>query len=445
MRTVHRSAPLVGLILTFATFGPGLKPGAHRALEPLNPGASVIAGMKAGARPEIASQDQSAADPSVRFRELIDEMGAKREILRPPSGLLKYDYVVPSGPYYQLFDWDAYFMGVALAYDKQARYLASSVRNFLEYAGPPTSGSNGYTPRIIAPEGFWSLPEMTKPFLAQMSLLASQSMRNYWWLRGDNYARLEKTLFFWENVRRTPDGLFVWFNGDESGVDNNPAVSWEPAEVSESVDLVCYLVREYRAMALIARALEKKEDEAKYWKKAEALAGLLNEKMWSEADAMYFNIDRRTGEMVKIKTWTNFVPLWADLAPADRAKATIARHLLNPTEFWGARGLRTLAATEPLYNPKSGYWRGPTWVISSYMMTHGLVKHGYQGRALEEATRVTRLLVDDIEASGGMNENYNPDTGAPAANTNFLSWNLLAEHWIDEIRAKRDPIAIPAK
>jgi hypothetical protein len=78
-------------------------------------------------------------------------------------------------------------------------------------------------------------------------------------------------------------------------------------------------------------------------------------------------------------------------------------------------------------------------------VTHGLVKYGYQDKALEEATRVTQLLVDDLEATGGMNENYNPDTGAPAANTNFLSWNLLACHWIDEIRARRDPIAILQK
>ncbi len=405
--------------------------------------AALLVAVVAGLASIALQAQQGSADPSARFRQIIEESGAKLQVIKPANGMLKYDYLVPSGPYYQLFDWDAYFMGVAFAYDKQARYLASSVRNFLEYAGAPTSGSNGYTPRIIAPEGFWSLPEMTKPFLAQMSLLASRSMRNYWWLRGDNYTRLAKTLFFWENARQTPDGLFVWFNGDESGVDNNPAVSWEPAQVTESVDLVCYLVREYRAMALIARALEKRDDEAKYWQKAEALARLLNVKMWSEADAMYFNIDRRTGEMVKINTWTGFVPLWAALAPADRAKAMIARHLLNPKEFWGSHGVRTLAATEPLYNPKSGYWRGPTWVISSYMITHGLVKYGYQGRALEEATRVTRMLVDDLEASGGMNENYNPDTGEPAANTNFLSWNLLAEHWIDEIRTKRDPIAIP--
>ncbi len=408
--------------------------GFHLMLDAHTPQRQTAAPRPAGAQP---------GDPTVRYRELLEELGAKRQVIKPPSGMLKFDYLVPSGPYYQLFDWDAYFMGVALSYDRQARYLASSVRNFLEYATPPTGGRNGYTPRIIAPEGFWSLPEMCKPFLAQMSYLASESMQNYWWVRG-YYDTLGRTLYFWENSRRTPDGLFVWFNGDESGVDNNPAVSWEPSEISESVDLVCYLVREYRAMSLIARALDKKDDEAKYRRKADDLARLLNEKMWSEPDETYFNIDRRTGQMVKIRTWTNFVPIWAGLAPADRAKRMIDRYILNPAEFWGKFGLRTLAAGEPAYNPKSGYWRGPTWVISSYMMSHGLARYGYRDRAIEEALRVIHLLVQDIERTGGMNENYDPDTGAPAANTNFLSWNLLAAHWVEELKEGRNPISLDA-
>ena len=55
---------------------------------------------------------------------------------------------------------------------------------------------------------------------------------------------------------------------------------------------------------------------------------------------------------------------------------------------------------------------------------------------------MTALLVRDLEATGGMNENYDPDTGAPAAGTNFLSWNLLALHWVDELESGRDPIAL---
>lgn len=393
--------------------------------------------------PRPAPSPAVAGDATPRLRELLAALDATGQVVKPPSGLLKYDYLVPSGPFHQLFDWDAYFMGVALTYERKGRYLASTVRNFLEYTGDPTSGVNGYVPRIIAPEGFWSLPEMCKPFLAQMTYLASESMHNYWWVR-PLYDKLARTLYFWENSRRTPDGLFVWFNGDESGVDNTPAVSWEPSEVTEGVDLACYLVREYRAMALIAHALEKTRDEAAYAKKADDLATLINEKMWSGDDAMYFNIDRRTQAMVKVKAWVSFVPLWAGIAPPDRARATIERHLLNDKEFWGPFGLRTLTPDEPKYTPTNGYWKGPTWVVSSYMMSHALARYGYRDKAVAEAVRVVGLLVRDLEETGGMNESYDPDSGAPAAGTNFLSWNLLALHWVDELRTGVDPIRLDA-
>jgi neutral trehalase len=54
--------------------------------------------------------------------------------VRPPQGLLKYEYLVPGGKYTQLFDWDMYFTGVALSYDRQGMSLAHSVQDFLLFA-----------------------------------------------------------------------------------------------------------------------------------------------------------------------------------------------------------------------------------------------------------------------------------------------------------------------
>jgi hypothetical protein len=42
-----------------------------------------------------------------------------------------------------------------------------------------------------------------------------------------------------------------------------------------------------------------------------------------------------------------------------------------------------------------------------------------------------------------MNDNYDPETGAPAANGHFVSWNLLAEHMEAEASSGEDPTAIP--
>jgi neutral trehalase len=387
------------------------------------------------------------AQTESEISRLLVQIHAKENVVKPPKGILKHEYLVPAGPYFQLFDWDMYFMGVALSYDHVGKPLASSIEDFLElvdeYANWP-----GYTPREIAPDALWALPEMCKPFLAQAAVRASRTMDDYGWLsrpngesKKTNYAKLAETLSFWENARRAPDGFFLWYNGVESGVDNNPAVSDVPTQVTEGVDLQGYLYREYRAMALLAAKLGMSHDAGKYKEKADDLEALVRTKMWSEADGMFLNIDARTGKFVRVKTWTNFVPLWAGIATRSQADRMIKSHVLNPREFWCDYGLRTLAPDEPLYDPKAGYWRGPVWVISNYLVMHGLMNYGYQAEARELAARTVNLLVRDIKLSGGMNENYDPDSGQPAAGGHFLSWNLLAEHMVEEAGSGADPTA----
>lgn len=327
--------------------------------------------------------------------------------------------------------------------------VASSVESFLEYVDE-YANRLGYTPCEIGPEGFWALPEMCKPFLAQAALRASLTMGDFTWLqrengasRETNYVKLTHTLRFWEEARRSPDGLFRWYNGVESGIDNGPAVSDNPADVTEGVDLQCYIYREYLALAAIAGRLGRSADAASYKQRAADLRELVQRRMWSEADGMFFNIDARTGKAVRVKAWTDFVPLWAAIATQDQAKRTITAHLLNPAEFCAPHGIRTLAAGEPLYDAAHGYWRGPVWVISNYLAMHGLMNYGYSKEARAIAAETVSLLVADYAATGGMNECYSPETGKPRANGHFLSWDLLAEHMVEEAGKGSDPTAIP--
>ena len=386
-----------------------------------------------------APQDQNASE----LAKQITEFHLKQDIVKPPSGILRHEYLVPAGPYFQLFDWDMYFMGVALSYDDVGKPVANSVKDFLEFVDSKAD-QQGYTPREIAPDGFWALPEMCKPFLAQAALRASLTMGDYEWLR-PYYTKLTDTLAYWENARRSPDGLFRWFNGVESGVDNNPAVSDEPAVITEGVDLQCYIYREYEALAVLADKLGHSEDAAKYRQKAADLKLRVQQKMWSPQDGMFLNIDSRTGKFVHIKTWTNLVPLWVEIATPQQAQQMIKDHLLNPKEFWAAHGVRSLAADEPLYNPQSGYWRGPVWVISNYLLMHGLMNYGYEQQARELAKKTVALVADDLKTTGGMNENYNPETGAPTGAGQFVSWDLLSEHMLQEAAKGTDPTAIGTK
>jgi hypothetical protein len=374
---------------------------------------------------------------SVELAHLFKEKGLKQEIVKPPSGLLKFEYLAPAGKYSQLFDWDMYFMGVALSYDGLGMPLANSVKNFLAFVDM-NDNSRGYTPREISPEALRALPQMCKPFLAQAALRATRTMENIDWLNG-YYGPLASPLLFWESARRANDGLFHWFNGWESGVDNNPAVSSDPAEVTEGVDLQCYIYREYVALAVLSAKLGFTTRGAEFARQADDLKRLIQQKMWSAPDGMFLNIDARTGEFVRVKTWTNFIPLWAGVATPAQAERMIRQHLLNPREFWAPSGIRTLACDEPRYDPKSGYWRGPVWVISNYLLMHGLMNYGFEKEARELAAKTVSVLLRDLRVSGSMKENYHPETGLPATGERLVGWNLLAEHMQEEAEKGTDP------
>lgn len=420
---------------------------------PLSVGAGVVA----------------ADDDATQLSSFIAEHRLKQDIVKPPKGVLLHEYIVPDGPYFQLFDWDMYFMSAALSYDKVSTPIEGSIEDFLAFVDEFANWT-GYTPREIAPDALWALPEMCKPFLAQAAVRASLTSGDVSWLRGADappssdpnyrqlqfferpnapprvtyYQKLKDTVGFWEHNRRAEDGLFVWYNGVESGTDNSPAVSDAPSATTEGVDLQSYLYREYLALAYLARRLNEPRDAEQFDSKAAALKALVQQRMWSDADGSFWNIDSRTHAFVKVNAWTNFVPLWAGVASPAQAARMIPT-LLNPAEFWSPNGVRTLAKTEALYDAGRGYWRGPVWILSNYLMMHGLMNAAHKTEALELADRTQHLLVADFEKTGGMNENYNPETGAPDANGHFVSWNLLAEHMKAEAASGADPTAIPIR
>src|SRR5947207_13044587 len=59
----------------------------------------------------------AAARDASKLSRLFVQYKVKEGIVKPAKGLLKQTYLVPSGHYFPLFDWDTYFIGVALSDD----------------------------------------------------------------------------------------------------------------------------------------------------------------------------------------------------------------------------------------------------------------------------------------------------------------------------------------
>ncbi len=376
-----------------------------------------------------------------QLQQAMTKAGYWQQVVRKPNGQLHHEYLIPGADYFQLFDWDTYFMGVALSYAHRGKSLAGSVEDFLHFTNYHWS-YRGYTPREVDGQSFWALPEMCKPFLAQMALRASLTMHHVAWLK-PYYQRLADTLWYWRNARSVPDGLFTWYDGVESGVDNSPAVSSAPADRTEGVDLACYIYREDLAMADLASLLHKPGDVHRYQQRAMRLKHLIQTRLWDARDGTFYNRDSRTGKFIRVPEWTNLVPLWAHVATPQQAHILITSYVLNPQQFWTPFGIRSLAPHTPWYHPIHGYWQGPIWVVSDYMVMHGLLNYGYTAAAKRLATNTVTTLLADIKNTGGLHETYNPNTGKGQNQGFFKSWDLLGAYMIHEAYTGQDAAGIP--
>jgi putative isomerase len=132
---------------------------------------------------------------------------------------------------------------------------------------------------------------------------------------------------------------------------------------------------------------------------------------------------------LRVQTFTGFLPMWCGIATQEQAKQLVETNYLADDRLRCGSGVRTLSNRESMYsldfssNPSN--WLGPVWIISNYFAWGALRRYGYQREAGELAAKTLKLLSDDIERNGSMNEYYHPDTGAALSHKGFMDWNLL--------------------
>ncbi len=368
------------------------------------------------------------------------KMGVKRH----SQGELPYDYLVPSGVYEEQWDWDAFFMGMALASEipSEGIYLKNWALNFLH-----NSRSNGFTPGCVTPKGRDERLNQMKPFLAQGAYFSSKFLNDFDWLVS-YVTKLETIVMYRENnLWNKKYDLGVWFNSMESGADNNVAALDFPNKTVIASDLNAYIYREYIALSLIYQKLGRKKEQERFSKRATEIKQHINDLLWDEKDETYYNLDSRDGSLIRRISFNCVHPLWARIASKQRAETFIKKYMLNPKKLWSSFGIRTLAKDDPGYNnvnmikPHSN-WQGPIWPIANYFYLHALLNYDFQKEAITVAERIADICINDIKKTGGMHENYDAQTGKPLAAPNFISWNLLVGNMLQEATTKTNPFAL---
>jgi alpha,alpha-trehalase len=364
------------------------------------------------------------------------------QTVHPAEGYIRDDYIIPAGYYPQLWDWDGSFIGAHWANQNaaDAKYLKGWALTFMSSAD-----DSGYVAGCITPKGPRPLfgKFAMKPFLAQGALLAAERLNDYSWIAPywsklkaiDGYRKRTQFDSKW--------GLYFWDNAMQSGADNNAALSNDPKDAGAilAVDASVFVMREDLAMAALADRLGHADEAATYRNQADGLRKALLDHLWSSEDAMFWNRRRDTGAWIKRMSYSNFVPLIADVLPRDDARRVIEHHPINPAEMRSEYGFRSLAKDDPDYNNRAiidpySNWRGPIWINANYLDWIALRHYGFSSEARWTALTISQMLHRDTAKWGSMHEDYNAETGEGLAPTpeqspgghfaGFVGWNMLA-------------------
>ncbi len=333
-------------------------------------------------------------------------------------------------PYTEFYDWDLYFENLYNGYYGVYPYCYTNMKEFLS-----RQQADGYINRSLHKQRD---RQHFKPFLAQLTVLgALQSNNDYAWLNtspttatvpanGTYYNRLKKYIDKWFSYDGDGNGLPTWNSCDAAGNDNQWSRGGQlGAFIDEGVDLASYLVREMRAMAIIADHLGQKDDSKAYTAHADQVCKLINNVFWDEKDGIYYDRNEKTKEMIRVKSVTCFMPLFCGAATPERAKRTINERLLNEKEFWLAYPVASYAKTEPDYYQGSHNecnWRGSTWAPTNYMIFQGLIRYGYKDVAKELAARLFNMA---LVKNTGLCEYYNAEDGSGLGHTQFWGFTSL--------------------
>ena len=338
--------------------------------------------------------------------------------------------------YGQFYDWDLYFENIYMSYYGIPEYNFANLNAFLKMQQP-----DGFIKRSFGKKNYGA-NHMFKPFIAQIALLGSRSVGNFEWAK-QHYPQIKSYLKKWFSYDTDGNGLVYWSGGaDHSGMDNQTT---RCLGKSEGVDLNCYLVRELKAMAIIAKALGYTKDEKEFLVHAEQLKSLINKFLWDEKTGFYYDRNEVIGKTTFVKSISGFTPIWAEVATKKQADRLVKEHLTNPQEFWLEFPVPGYAKSEPDYYQGTRHgecnWRGSTWIPTNYMICHGLVKYGYKKVAKELASKTFNMVLNNKTTR----EYYDAISGQGYGMNPFYGWSSLAYYLPLEIETDYNPTDLNIK
>lgn len=225
------------------------------------------------------------------------------------------------------------------------------------------------------------------------------------------FGYLKKLTGWWMEYSDTDhDGIPEYPQGCDSGWDN--ATLFDCGFFVETPDLPAFLILQMQTLSRIAKELEKKEDtsccwtkEAEHWEKE---ANELLERFYEHS----WNGERFVAKMSGSHACDGNSTCLLALMPLvlgellDKEKREKLKTILEK-DFLTANGLATEMPSSKEYE-SDGYWRGPIWAPTTYLLIDGLRRGGYASLAEQIAAKYCHM---SCKIAKGNYENFDALTG----------------------------------
>ena len=174
----------------------------------------------------------------------------------------------------------------------------------------------------------------------------------------------------------------------------------------------CILIRANSHLKDIAKFIgrELPEDLQTSMDKAEEALELC----WDGFYKQYYSRTFITRKLVKEPSIATLMPLYAGCITKERAEELV-KLLSSAQQFAGKYPVPSVPFSSEWYK-ELGYWQGPTWINTNWLVAEGLDRYGYE----KEAEHIRAQSIKAVEEHGPY-EYFSAQTGQPAGAKNF-SW-----------------------
>lgn len=316
-------------------------------------------------------------------------------VVRPSGNIKRYAMYMSNNYMTNIWSWDNLFNSIPLAKD----YPNLALDQFLMFADSqmPEGNYADYMNSKYISHDFLKPP--IQGIMYRDLLKENEQFFNQPAVLNEVYATLEKLAYYW-CVYRTFDKYEYPFytHGNDSGLDNSTV--FETPTPTVCPDLFAYLIELLQLLVEIAAQLNTTNFRFDYQTYINKYQQLLVTYSWN--DNRFVSRNLLTNEFnPDSKSVIDLLPIITTNNLPNEIAAKTYENVVNHLSEHGVPS----EATDSIYYENKGYWRGPIWAPTTYLVVRGIERYGDTKLASELKEKFLNMTI-----KGKLAENYEAQT-----------------------------------